>query len=1112
MSDDIELNVKTLEPEEKETEEFSEEEYNCGRVPMRKPATLVQYWVNTGNTPYKVFLNREELSESGSSLSEEEITSPSYSLLSNKANESSKHKQDSDTSFSSVDTAAYILSNANVTKKADTIAIIEGAKSNVIKSSEDDCVKDVGTVYNDRTTCIETVATDHLLHNENSNNISHNDISQAISMGNEIPDTNNQLVTSTVISANTAQFDVSSNNSCCDTINKPDVLNASPKNVDLHNIDHIVNIFQQFNETSKRLSTDDKSNDLSKNKALKEHRFNEKQQVPVSADTANTVRKNASLTPFHRKKLYTGRNSPVDVILTERNSSDVDKPKSPDTRLSLHPALDPDNSIGSKSLIHKDKNKHNLVSKKTLGSKKVQAKKGQKHSSVSNKNIGDKAVVTNNNTIDNNNTLDSFVDSSVQNLSSSPNEVDKSNSDNLIRDCDNINIMKNATQKYPVILLEEIQGIPFKEKKSKSVTNEDITQGNSTDNDSVPLRHLHDTYQIESVESADSDQSTIFICECNNITLQDSSSVSSSFNLRLSTGDNGSTMNAEKEDDKLTNLENIKLNKKVLVILERLPQSVIERYTKTTHALNMKGDLPISSKKLPNKSKIYSSNSYGTNIKNDVKLREVKVILERLSADMYPKKSNNATSINFPTVKNKIAQDTSINNNKRKFKNTIKSPNGENKKAARTIRKINNNYSLRIHTRSKIGDSEMNNTSDDVAQHDNQISNRTGSNFASRYRNHDSQNKRRKCSVLDFTSSDENDFVRLIQPSEKKLKTLTNKTSKTHIAGKDLYDEATLVSTNKNKYDSNENISTTIYSSKQNNLRKIDGSIREKNRRDEAEVKFSDTTSTDSFLIYKHKKFSLFTRRSDQCDKTMKNINGRRKRYLFSNTENISNNSERYLNKATMENRISRRNDTYITLFQTKTFNIESSDSDESNYDNTSIRKSLRTASTNDRVQFNGHANKDKLCNDSHAKTHANKQLHSLNSFTKRYNAANKMHNAKKRSRSVIGTTETDERFDKEFRESNNNINSCTGITTKTMPYLPVANNTRSTLMQKDNAILNASLRNNSPNKLLRNRQIPEKLSLKNPQANQQRDVKSEVNKSLIFQTKSYYDSDSSEC
>ncbi|XP_032680426.1 protein PFF0380w-like isoform X2 [Odontomachus brunneus] len=898
MSDDIELNIETLEPEEEETEEFSEEEFNCGRVPMRKPATLVQYWINT----------------------------------------------------------------------------------------------------------------------------------------------------------------------------------------------------------------DDKSNGtLSESKALEEHSFNEKQQVPISTDIAKkTVRKNVNLTSFHRKKLYTGRNSPVDLISIRKNSSDVDKPTSPDMKLSLHPALDPDNSIRNKSRIFKDKNKRNLFNKKTFGSKKVQTKRGQK-SSVSSKNIGDEAVVTNNNT------LDSLVDDSVQNLSSSLNEVDKRSSDNLIRDCNGTNaLMKNTIQKYPVVYLERITS--FKENKFKSVTNKDITQGNSVHSmqHSIALRRLRGN-PIENVESADSDQSTIFICKCNNIASVGSSSVSSSFHLRLSTEDDCSGMSAEKKNDKLTNLKNVdtKQNKKALVILEQLSQSVIERYMKTTQALNMKDDLPNSSKKLPNKSKIHSSNSYRTNIKNDVKLREMKVILERLPADMYPKKSSNATNINFAAVTDKIVQDTSMNDNKRKSKNTIKNPNRENKRTARTIRKLNNNYSLRIHTRSKISDSEMNNMSNDIAQH-NQISNGTGSNLKPRYGNHDSQNKHKKRSIFYFTSSDENDLVQFIQPSKKRL---IDKTSKTgNIAGKDLYDEATLVSMNKNKYDSNKNINTTIYFSKKNNLRKIDGSIREKNR-NKAEIKFSDSnaTSTDPFSMRKHEKFSLFTHRSDRCNNPMKNLNGRREK--FSDTENISNNSEIYLNKATKENRINHKNDACITLFQTKTFNIESSDSDQSNYDNTSvhesIRKSLRIASAHDKVQLNDHANKEKLYNNSHTKTHANKQLHPLNSFTRKYNGANKTHNAKQRLRSVIVTAETNERFDKEF---NNNINLCTNTTTKAMPYVPVASNTRSTLMQKNNAILDSSLRNNSSNKLLRNKQIPENFSLKNSQANQEHGVESKVNKSLMFQTKIYYDSDSSEC
>lgn len=1101
MSDDIELNLKTLEPEEKEEEEFSEGEHSCGqRVPMHKPAILVQYWINTGNTPYKLFLDKKELSESGSSLSEEEITSPSYSLLSNMVNESN-HKHEDDTSFSSVDTAAYILSNANVTKKADTIAIIEGAKSNGVKSSRDNYTEAAKTVCNDRTNCTETMTTNHLIHNENSNDVLHN-FSSIENVASDInSDTNNHLVNSTVISVNTIQPNVSSQNSLCDTMDKADVLSASQKNVDLCSIDDIVNIFQQFNEVSKRLSVDDKSNStLSERETLKKRHNSSEEQISVNTAEEN-INKDATLVSFHRKKLYTGRNSPVDLILIEKERdsslSDMNKPKSPNI-LSLHPALDPDNSNRSESLVYKDKSKRYLSSKKILGSKKFQAKKRQKRSSVSNKNItNDEIAVTNNSTSDSN------IDYSLQNLLSS-NNADKRSSNSLIKDCNDIDVsMENVVEKNPIVYLEKITF--FKEKTSESVKNKDITQENNTDNNTVVSR----LSLYEDLESADSDQSTILICECNNNVSQDSLS-NSSFHLRLSTEDDCSIMNTKKRNDKLTNMKNCSYmdkNKKPLVILERLSQSIIERYKKPTQVLSIDNNTG-KSKKLLNKSKINSFNTDETNTKNGVKLREMKVMLDRLPADTYLKRSSNATSISCSAVKDNISQDTIVSNNKRKFRNTIRNSNNENKRITRAINKINNNYSLRIHARSKINDDEMNNTANDVAQHDNRVSDETESNSTSQYRNHNgqvrtSQDKRRKFSILGFISSDEDDFVRLIRP-EKKFKTLTDNTSKTHVEN-DLHDEATLISANEDKHNSNRNMNSTIYSSKQGDLKNIDTLIRGRDRQNKVKLKSSDSNvmSVYSFPMHKSKKFSPFSRGSNQCDNIMRNSNGRSKKYRFSNIKDISNTSEKHLNKVIKKNGINCSDATCVTLFQTKAFNTESSDSDNrSNNNITFIRKSLRVASTLDRTRFNGRANKKELRNASHVKIHVNKQSNSLNSPIERHEATNKIYSVKKRLRSASGTTTETNKVDKEF-----NINLRT--TTRSMSCHYITSNVRNALVQKCNTILNASLLNNSP-MLLRNKQIPEKPNLKNSQANQQRDVKSPVKKLVTFQTKSYYDSDSS--
>lgn len=793
----------TLEPEEEE--EFSEEENSCGqRAPMRKPATLVQYWIDTGNIPYNIYFDKKELSESGSSLSEE--TSSPSSTLSSKVNESDKHEHENNTSSSSVDTAAYILSNANVTKKANTTAIIEGVKLNGIKSSEDNCIKDAKIVCNDRTKCVETIASDHVIHNENNNNVSHNTF-YSTSMENMASETNGQL------STNTVKFDVTSQNSPCDLIDKINMPSDCQNNSDVHNINNIVPIFQQFNKGTKRLSIDDKNNDaLNEKETLR--KYHSEEQVPTNI-SQKTVRTNTSL-PLHRKKLYTGRNSPVDLIFAERQNIDLKLSQSSNIGLSSHPALDSDNLSSEKSSVYKVKDVKKNKSKFIKDNDITQTKSHNAHN-------------------------------------------------NSAEYC--------SPDLNPVVLLEQITF--SKENRSKFVKDNDITQikSHSAHNNSVSRSQRH-SCELGKVDflSIDSDESTIVFCKCNNNMFLDSSSVDevscSSFHLKLSTEEcNSSTVSTEKKD------------------------------------------------------------------KKDVKLREVKVVLKRLPADMLLKRSSNTTNMSLLTSEDESAQGTSINNRK-KPKHTIRRLNAKKKKTSvRTIRKFNN-YSSKLRAKSK---KNVNAINVDIAEHDNQVSDKTKSNSIPRYEDHDSQESqgiRENFPVLDL-SSDDDDLVRLLQSSKKRLKTSTDdKTNSAHIAEKNLYDEAKLVNTNKDKYDFRNNVSAIIYSSKQGKLRKIDGSIKEKNQRHTVKSSDSNVASNNSFQTYRHKKFSLFPRRNDDNDSTTVELNRLQRSCLFSNSKNISNNSKGHLNKAIKENGIKNQKNT-ITLFQTKTFYIYSSDSDRS--DNESL-------------------------------------------------------------------------------------------------------------------------------------------------------------------------------
>lgn len=95
---------------------------------MRKSNLLVQYWVDTGNAPYKL-MDEPSRSDSGSSLSEEDCA-PEISP-SKRGPDLPKTKSQSPAASnpSSVDTAAYIISNANVTNKAEALLIVEGSRN-----------------------------------------------------------------------------------------------------------------------------------------------------------------------------------------------------------------------------------------------------------------------------------------------------------------------------------------------------------------------------------------------------------------------------------------------------------------------------------------------------------------------------------------------------------------------------------------------------------------------------------------------------------------------------------------------------------------------------------------------------------------------------------------------------------------------------------------------------------------------------------------------------------------------------------------------------------------------------------------------------------------------
>ncbi|XP_046737777.1 uncharacterized protein LOC124406420 [Diprion similis] len=137
VSDDLELYISNLKPD---TVSSGSSEY---RVPVRKSAAEVQYWVNTGNPPCQAFealISDSDvtisISESeGSDLDESQLSTPTSLVVTNKFASSREQILGTCSSGSSVDTTAYILTNATPTRMANLPFDKDPCISNVINTN-----------------------------------------------------------------------------------------------------------------------------------------------------------------------------------------------------------------------------------------------------------------------------------------------------------------------------------------------------------------------------------------------------------------------------------------------------------------------------------------------------------------------------------------------------------------------------------------------------------------------------------------------------------------------------------------------------------------------------------------------------------------------------------------------------------------------------------------------------------------------------------------------------------------------------------------------------------------------------------------------------------------
>lgn len=1193
MSDDIELNVETLEPEEEgggeEKKVISEEEYSCGqRIPMRKPATLVQYWIDTGNPPYKALLDDNELSETGSSLSEKEITSPLVSPVINAVNTvntGGKQKcEGNDSSCSSVDTAAYILSNANITKKADTIAIIEGAKCMEVKSLKEDIRVPTS---NDMIEYMETTRINRAMtHNDDDDVEVDVEVldTELYPMSSEIYD-RPAAATSTLVSANAKQLNMYSQSLSCEETDKINESDASQRK-----LDDIAFIFRQFHKTSKRLIKNDKSNDVSDSDGGKavEMDFSASEKQVSENIAAEIIAKNTSLTGFHRKKLYTGRDSPVDLILPKTHSTN----RLSGARQSLHPALDSNGTTiqrESASLItHKGKNKPLLSAKRSLGSKKVKKSKERRElDCTSNKSITDISNRCTNSKQVQDSTIDSSLKSSVSDLHD--NSTDRQDDIPFRREYNgNTNIsVKNEkfdTQNLaslnlkPIVLLERIK--PSLNRCKLKFENTHIAKEKGVHN----RRHLNKSKKLYSctienleLETIDSDESTILICQCNVNASQRASSLNDcSLDLELNIEDDLSASNSQKNDDKLSNLKenlfsmnknkepqsslkvdytdaamksqvsnknntiwqnalsnksktyshlyhgrnemaNVKL-REIKVVLERLPLSVKNYSTMREMQDLNKNDTIWLEKEISNDSKMHSSNPYGTNEKDNVKLREIKVILERLPANVYLKESSDVTNTNiFPNKKISQNRRTGLQaNHKRepqikKISQTLAYENGV---AVEPIRNLNNNnYSLRMNTKSKKNNQINDTLTNIVVDHRNQVfKDKIESDSTFQHKNHSktSQDNHSKYSVLTFTSSDDDDFVGSIQHPRKKSKVSPDDNvlgERKKVVEKDLCRSQTKRFTISDRDKYRRNLSTIICSSERTSSvgQRDNESIKEKKGKHngvDVEMKsFGNTQTATASLqsIHKNEGFVFFSSEDDNECSVADNLDKAKEKNVFFEKKNTNNrrNRKRRSNGAVKKNVIDRKNNVHVIFFQTNTLHTNSSSASEesNNYTSSTYKQVLNKRSTRNRLRHHNRTNFEESFNDSIAKRYSNKRhLCSMNSSPEMHNRA---HDVKTRSKSIDKEVKTNHRLPNE--ESN-------GALGKDPSSSSFINDIQKGTLSNTLEILEETNLDN----LTKIKKISDKS--KNLVVNQQANVTSTVKKLLTFQTKSYYDSsDSSE-
>ncbi|XP_017762661.1 PREDICTED: uncharacterized protein LOC108552560, partial [Eufriesea mexicana] len=296
-----------------------------------KSLDVIQYWVDTGYLPYTKFrMDENKQSDIGSLITAKCISSSPSSC--------------NNSSSSSVDTAAYILSNMNTTNKAETMAIVEGAKDDKLIISQ-----------NTQNTKITEPTIDKVLESSTEN-----------------------IVVQRNLDAN---------------VNKDILSNTVHKLTDDKLIDNNTPNYNKLMDERLMYAFDDsiKTNSYIKQNLLNMNLSHIKR---TSLSKENFVLDNSIRKSGHHKKLYNSEDSPVDVIeMSSNNRSIISKLKQ-----NLHPALGFGCKLSRKSKMNKKRRttQFSIISKNLMNISQFSITSHNRSKPEKNKSL-----VTNNNIINN---------------------------------------------------------------------------------------------------------------------------------------------------------------------------------------------------------------------------------------------------------------------------------------------------------------------------------------------------------------------------------------------------------------------------------------------------------------------------------------------------------------------------------------------------------------------------------------------------------------------------------------------------------------------------------------------------------------------------------------